>query len=101
MPPVARITATSRAFISSWVPSRVMVFIQLMLPAGAPARAAASAMSSTDRVMQRAADGWGLMTMGQRALSAINTLYIAVDVGLVDGTMAATTPNGSAISTIF
>ena len=41
------------------------------------------------------------MTMGQRAFSAINTLYIAVDVGLVDGTTAATTPNGSAISTIF
>ena len=26
---------------------------------------------------------------------------MAVDVGLVEGTMAATTPNGSAISTIF
>ena len=38
MPPVARITATSRLFISSCVPSRVTVVIQLMLPSGAPAR---------------------------------------------------------------
>ena len=58
-------------------------------------------MISTVRVMQRAAEGCGLMTMGQRALSAISTLYIAVDVGLVDGTTAATTPNGSAISMTF
>ena len=58
-------------------------------------------MISTVRVMQRTADGCGLMTIAQRAFSAISTLYIAVDVGLVDGTTAATTPNGSAISTIF
>ena len=42
MPPVARITATSRCFISSCVPSSVTVVIQPMLPAGAPAAAAAS-----------------------------------------------------------
>src|SRR5690349_12831036 len=94
-------TAVSRCFISSWVPSSVTVFIQPMLPVGAPALVAASAMISTERVMQRAAEGCGLMTIGQRALSAINTLYIAVDVGLVDGTTAATTPKGSAISMIF
>jgi hypothetical protein len=41
------------------------------------------------------------MTIAQRALMAMSTLYIAVDVGLVDGTAAATTPNGSAISMIF
>ena len=74
MPPVARITATSRCFISSCVPSSVTVFIQPMLPAGAPACAAASAMISTVRVMHRAADGCGLITIGQRALSAISTL---------------------------
>ncbi len=74
MPPVARITATSRCFISSWVPSSVTVFIQPMLPVGAPARCAASAMISTVLVMHRAAEGWGLITMGQRAFSEINTL---------------------------
>ena len=31
-------------------------------------------MICTARVMQRAADGWGLMTMAQRAFSAISTL---------------------------
>jgi hypothetical protein len=67
-------TATSRCFISSCVPSSVTVFIQPMLPAGAPARAAASAMICTARVMQRAADGCGLRTIAQRALIAISTL---------------------------
>src|SRR6185436_15577809 len=50
---------------------------------------------------QRTAAGCGLMTIAQRAFSEINTLYIAVDVGLVEGTTAATTPNGSAISMTF
>ena len=99
MPPVARITATSRALINSCVPSSVTAFIHPMLPAGAPAPTAASAINSTVLVMHFVADGWGLMTMGQRAFSAMRTLYIAVEVGLVDGTIAATTPNGSAIST--
>ena len=60
--------------MSSCVPSSVTVFIQPMLPAGAPARVAASAMISTVRVMHRTAAGWGLMTMAQRAFSAISTL---------------------------
>jgi hypothetical protein len=74
MPPVARITATSRCFMSSCVPSSVTVRIHPTLPAGAPAATAASAIVSTARVMQRAAEGCGLMTMGHRALSAMSTL---------------------------
>ncbi len=74
MPPVARITATSRCFISSCVPSSVTVVIQLMAPAGAPARRAASSMTSATRVMHRTADGWGLMTIVQRALIEIRIL---------------------------
>ena len=74
MPPVARITATSRAFISSCVPSSVTVVMQLIAPSGAPARRAASPMISATREMQRTADGCGLMTMGQRALSEIRIL---------------------------
>ena len=74
MPPVARITATSRWRISSCVPSSVTVVIQPMLPAGAPAAVAASPMISATRVMHRAADGCGLSTMGQRAFSAIRIL---------------------------
>jgi hypothetical protein len=50
------------------------VVIQPMLPAGAPAAAAASLMISATRVMHFAAEGCGLSTMGQRALSAIRIL---------------------------
>ena len=74
MPPVARITATSRCFISSCVPSSDTVVIQLIAPSGAPAAVAAAAMISATRVMHRAADGCGLMTMGQRAFSAMRIL---------------------------
>jgi hypothetical protein len=59
MPPVARITATSRCFISSCVPSSETVVIQLMEPAGAPARRAASSITSATRVMHLTAEGWG------------------------------------------
>ena len=74
MPPVARMTAVSRAFINSCVPSRVIVVIQLIDPSGAPARRAPSDMISATLVMQRAAAGWGLMTIGQRALSEMRIL---------------------------
>jgi len=67
-------TAVSFAFINSCVPSSVTVVIQLMAPSGAPARLAASFMISATRVMQRTADGCGLMTMGQRALIEIRIL---------------------------
>ena len=74
MPPVARITATSRCFINSFVPSIVTVVIQLIAPAGAPARRAASSSTSATRVMHLTADGCGLMTIVQRALIAIRIL---------------------------
>ena len=73
-PPVARMTATSRCRINSCVPSSVTVDIQAMASGGAPARAAAAAMISAVRLMQRAADGCGLMTIAHRALSAIRIL---------------------------
>ncbi len=74
MPPVARITATSRCFMSSCVPSIVTVAIQLIAPAGAPARPAASAITSATRVMHLTAAGCGLSTMAQRALTAMRIL---------------------------
>ena len=49
--------------------------------------------------MQFRAEGWGLITQALRALIEMSALKIAVDVGLVEGTTAATTPIGSAIST--
>ncbi len=74
MPPVARMTATSRCFISSCVPSSVTVFIQAIAASGAPARRAASCMISAVREMQRTAAGCGLITIGQRALIAMRIL---------------------------
>ena len=46
--------------------------------------------------VQRAADGCGEMTMPSRAFTAIRLLKKAVEVGLVLGTRAATTPMGRA-----
>ena len=59
MPPVARMTAVSRAFINSWVPSSVTVDIQLIAPSGAPARRAPSFITSATREIQRTAAGAG------------------------------------------
>ena len=49
--PGRRITATSRCFINSCVPSSVTVVIQLIAPCGAPARRAASSITSATREM--------------------------------------------------
>ena len=49
--------------------------------------------------MHRAADGCGESTIALRDLMAIRILKIAVEVGLVEGMMPATTPRGLAIST--
>ena len=48
--------------------------------------------------MQFFAPGWGLMTMALPALMEIRLLYITVEVGLVEGISAATTPMGTPIS---
>ena len=55
-------------------PEKLTTVIQLIAPAGAPAFVAASAITSATRVMHRAAEGCGLITMGQRALSEIRIL---------------------------
>src|SRR6516162_481682 len=47
------------------------------------------------------ARGWGLITIELPALSETNVLDIAVEVGFVVGRIAATTPTGTPISTIF
>ena len=74
MPPVARITRTPFWRISSCVPSSVTVLRQAMPPSGMPAARAAGSMISATRVMQRIADGCGLITIAQRALIAIRIL---------------------------
>jgi hypothetical protein len=49
--------------------------------------------------MHFAAEGCGERTTAFRDLIEMRTLKIAVEVGLVEGMMAATTPLGLAIST--
>src|SRR6266700_3549777 len=61
--------------------------------------ASAGIPSFTVALIQRAADGCGESTIAFRDLIAIRILKIAVEVGLVEGTMPATTPRGLAIST--
>jgi hypothetical protein len=67
-------------------------------PRGIPARSPASAMMRTVSTQHFAADGWGATMMPLRALTAISTLKMAVEVGLVLGVSAATTPIGQAMS---
>ena len=70
--------------------------MQPISPLGAPAASAAAAMTRAASRVQRAAAGWGEITMASRAFTAIMTLKKAVEVGLVLGTRAATTPMGRA-----
>jgi hypothetical protein len=99
MPPVARITPTSRVFISSCVPSRLTSVMQERASGGNPAPTAARCRTLTVSSMHFRADGCGDITQAFRDLIEMSALKIAVEVGLVEGMTAATTPIGSAIST--
>src|SRR5207249_11574806 len=81
------------------VPSSEVSSMQPMASAGSPARTAASRITLATSTTQRVADGCGLSTIELHDLMAIRILKIAVEVGLVEGMMAATTPRGEAIST--
>src|SRR5678816_3600998 len=96
MPPVARITAVCLCFINVSVPSIVAEVMHPIASAGKPSLTAASRMTRTVSLIHFAADGCGESTITFLDLIAIRTLKIAVDVGLVDGTMPATTPRGLA-----
>src|SRR6266508_564241 len=100
MPPVARMTAVILCFIRASVPSMVAVVMQPIAYAGKPFFTPASRMFLAVSLIQRAAEGCGDMTIALRDLIAIKILKMAVEVGLVDGMMPATTPRGLAISTI-
>src|ERR671927_1487630 len=58
----------------------------------------ASRITRAVSLIHFAADGCGDRTMALRDLIAIRILKIAVEVGLVEGMMPATTPRGLAIS---
>ena len=70
-----------------------------MIPSGAPAFTAASSTIFAASIVDFFALGWGEKIIAFLVLRAINDLKIAVDVGLVVGTIPARTPRGSA--TIF
>ena len=97
-PPVARIKPMSRWVSRAFVASMVVMVMLPTAPSGAPALLAASWMIFTVSTMQFLAPGWGLMTMALPAFRAMMLLYMAVEVGLVEGMRAATTPMGTPTS---
>ena len=99
-PPVAMIIFTSLQCMSSLVAGIEVLVMQPMVFSGAPASTAACAMSSAARAVHFTADGCGEKTMALRALTAMIDLKIAVEVGLVDGTMPMSRPTGSATSMV-
>mmetsp|Transcript_27955 Transcript_27955/g.69795 ORF Transcript_27955/g.69795 Transcript_27955/m.69795 type:complete len:247 (+) Transcript_27955:2453-3193(+) len=76
--------------------STVGMSIQPMQFSGAPASTAASLTIFAVAMVHRAVRGCGEKTMQLRVLSARSDLKMVVDVGLVQGTMPASTPMGSA-----
>ena len=66
-----------------------------MIPSGAPAVTAASAMICAVRAVQRAALGCGACTTALPDFSAARLLNRAVEVGFVTGMIAAMTPMGA------
>ncbi len=98
MPPVARMTAVCRLFINDSVAARETDSRHCSAPSGRPAVRAAASITRKDSITHSRAEGWGLRTTAQRAFTPMSALKIAVEVGLVEGTIAATTPIGSPIS---
>jgi hypothetical protein len=86
-------------FIKLSAPSIVVCSTQPMASAGNPAFTPASRITFAVSTTQRVADGCGLSAIELRDFTAIRILKIAVEVGLVEGIMATTTPRGAAIST--
>ncbi|GBG57479.1 hypothetical protein SPFL3101_02828 [Sporomusaceae bacterium FL31] len=66
--------------------------------AGAPAATAASCNNWVALNVHFTAEGCGEITIPLRDLIAMIDLYIAVDVGLVEGIIPISNPTGSAIS---
>jgi len=93
-PPVARMMSAS--FIAMLVSSSEGTSTHEMMSSGAPAATAASSTTFAAAMVDFFARGWGEMMMPLRVLRQISVLKMAVDVGLVVGMTAATTPIGSA-----
>ena len=72
-----------------------------MMFSGAPAATAASRINSAALRVHFAADGCGENTIAFLAFTATIALNMAVDVGLVDGTIPIRSPTGSATSIVL
>src|SRR6185295_11320546 len=96
----ARIKAVRLCFINSCVPSIVAIDMQPIADCGNPAASPAARMTRATSFIQFVADGCGLRTTVSRAFMEMSILKMAVEVGFVEGMMAATTPRGEATSTI-
>ena len=100
-PPVAITTDVRRWRISSSVPWMVTSSRHWTSPAGAPACSAARASTAAVSTPHRTPRGCGAQTIALPAFTADRVLKMTVDVGLVTGTRAATTPIGSPIAATF
>src|SRR6266566_6995625 len=94
-PPVDRITPVRSCRMRALVASSVGVVMHSMMPSGAPASTAALYRIPAVSQVHRLALGWGLSTIALPAFSDTRLLYMAVEVGLVVGRIAATTPTGT------
>ena len=96
-PPVARIRLMSGWCISWFDSSTDGASIQPIMSLGAPAAMAACNTISAALFVASLARGCGEKMIPLRVLRLINALKIAVDVGLVVGTMPQIRPIGSAM----
>lgn len=94
-PPVAR--TRFELLITALDNSKVGSSIQPIISFGAPACTAASKTILAAIIVDFLALGWGEKIIPFLVFKAIKALKIAVEVGLVVGTIAAITPIGSAI----
>ncbi len=99
MPPVARMTAVFLCFINASVPSSAERVKHWTESGGRPSLTPASRIRRAVSAMHLTAEGCGERTMAFLDLMVMRILKIAVDVGLVEGMIPATTPRGLAIST--
>ena len=95
-PPVAKIQAMSGCFIN-WLDKSIDgISIHPIISSGAPALTAASNTILAASIVHFVALGCGEKIIAFLVFKAIKDLKIAVEVGLVVGTIPAITPRGSA-----
>ena len=95
-PPVVQMKSTPGWWKRYWETSSVASGTTCSASGGRPARSPASWSSSIARPAQRTARAEGRKTIALRVLAATIDLNSAVEVGLVMGSSASTTPIGSA-----